>query len=167
MTVLIHDQNETNSKNVLKDNTRETTIISDNGKIHPCICCFGCWIKTPGKCVINDGFENMGVLLSKCNQLVIISRCIYGSYSPFVKNVLDRFVCPYQLPYFKNINGETRHPGRYKNDITLSVHFYGEITAAEKDTAAKLVNKLLFNRVNVNFYRSFEEIHLFKTPVGS
>jgi len=158
MTVLIHDQNEINSKNVLKDNTRETTIISDNGKIHPCICCFGCWIKTPGKCVINDGFENMGMLLSKCDRFIIISRCIYGSYSPFIKNVLDRIVCPYQLPYFKNNNGETRHPGRYKNKIALSVHFYGEITAAEKDTAAKLVNKLLFNRVEVSFYHSFDEV---------
>jgi len=162
MNVLIHDRKEINSKNFLKDDDTKTVIISDNGNIHPCICCFGCWIKTPGQCVIKDGYGNMGVLLSKCNHLIIISQCLYGSYSPFVKNVLDRSVCPYQLPYFKNKNGETRHPGRYKNKITLSVHFYGEITDAEKDTAKKLVNKLLFYKVNVCFCNSFDDIDLFK-----
>jgi len=158
MNLLIHDLKETDGINIFKDASAETVVVSDNGKIRPCMCCFGCWIKTPGKCVINDGYDNMGVLFSKCNNLIIISQCFYGSYSPFVKNVLDRSVCPYQLPYFRNINGETRHPGRYKNKIDLSVHFYGEITETEKDTAKKLVNKLLFNRVNVNFYNTFNEI---------
>jgi len=27
------------------------------------------WIKTPGLCIIKDGFENMGELLSKCSRL--------------------------------------------------------------------------------------------------
>jgi len=158
--ILIHDRKEIDSINIQKDNDKETLIISDNGKIHPCICCFGCWTKTPGKCVINDGYDNMGVLLSRCNHLIIISQCLYGSYSPYVKNVLDRSVCPYQLPYFINKNGETRHSKRYKNNITLSAHFYGDITADEKDTAKKLVNKLLFYKTDAYFYNSFEEIEV-------
>jgi len=158
MKLLIHDLEKLNENIPLNNNEDDITVISDNGKIYPCICCFGCWLKTPGQCVINDGYDNMGFLFSRCNHMIIISRCIYGGYSPFVKNVLDRSVCPYQLPYFKNINGETRHQKRYKNNIALSVHFYGEITAAEKDTAKKLVNKLLFNKIDVNFYNSFEEI---------
>jgi len=158
MKLLIHDLEKLNEDILLNNHRDGITVISDNGKIHPCICCFGCWIKTPGQCVINDGFDNMGELLSKCNQMIIISKCSYGSYSPFIKNVLDRSVCPYQLPYFKNKNGETRHTKRYKNNIALSVHFYGEITASEKDTARKLVNKLLFNKVAVYFYNSYNDI---------
>jgi len=158
MNLLIHDQNSIDAENILKDNSKGTVIISDNGKIHPCICCFGCWVKTPGQCIINDGYNNMGSLLSKCDQLIIISRCFYGGYSPFVKNVLDRSVCPYQLPYFINKNGETRHPKRYKNNITLSVHFYGDISEIEKETARKLVDKLSFYKNKVSFYYTFEEI---------
>ncbi|MDR2922943.1 MAG: NAD(P)H-dependent oxidoreductase, partial [Treponema sp.] len=112
MNILIHDRKDINK--ILKDNSEKTVVISDNGKIKPCICCFGCWIKTPGQCVIKDGFDNMGELWSKCNKLTIISQCFYGGYSPFVKNVLDRSVCPYQLPYFIKTKGEMRHPKRYK-----------------------------------------------------
>jgi len=158
MNVLIHDQKSIDIENVLKDNSVETVIVSDNGKIRPCICCFGCWIKTPGQCVINDGYNNMGTLLSKCDQLIIINRCFYGCYSPFIKNILDRSVCPYQLPFFRNDNGETRHPKRYKNDISLTVYFYGEISENEKETARKLVNKIRYHKTNVNFYNTFEEI---------
>jgi multimeric flavodoxin WrbA len=159
MNILIHDRNSIENEKILKNNTEETIIISDNGKIKPCICCFGCWIKTPGQCVIKDGFDNMGELWSKCNQLIIISQCYYGCYSPFVKNVLDRSICPYQLPYFTEINGETRHPKRYKNKIEMSIHFYGKITENEKETVRMLGNKyFIFKSLSIFFYDSFEEI---------
>ena len=161
MNVLIHDREQSSDDDIMKMTHDETIIISDNGKIQPCICCYGCWLKTPGQCVINDGYNNMGALLSKCNQLIVISRCIYGAYSPFVKNVIDRTVCPYLLPYFKTKKGGTHHPKRYVNNITLSVHFYGEMSDSEKETARKLVtaNKNnLYKNSSVSFYKSFDEI---------
>jgi multimeric flavodoxin WrbA len=160
MKLLIHDLEKLN-ENKLLNNRDEITVISDNGKIKPCICCYGCWIKTPGKCIIDDGYNNMGMLLSKCNQLIVISKCFYGGYSPFVKNVFDRSVCPYLLPYFKTKNGETHHPKRYKNTIALSVHFYGKISETEKETAKKLIvanGNNLFQKTNINFYDTFDEI---------
>ena len=157
MNIIIHDRKESSEGNILKDNSIETVIISDNGKIQPCVCCFDCWVKTPGQCVIKDGYDNMGMLLSKCSQLIIISQCFYGGFSPFVKNVLDRCVCPYQLPYFTIINGVTRHPKRYKNKILMSLHFYGNTTENEKETAKKLADRLFYKRT-VSFYNSFDEI---------
>jgi len=158
MNILVHDVKE--AGHFLKNNQDEITVISDNGKIKPCLCCFGCWVKTPGKCVINDGYNNMGTLLSKCNQMIVISQCIYGGYSPFVKNIFDRSVS-YLLPYFKIKNGETCHPKRYDNVIELTVHFYGEISETEKETAKKLVkanSKSMFEKTEVYFYKSIEEI---------
>ena len=157
MKLLMHDLEKLNENILLGSNEDDITVISDNGKINPCICCFACWIKTPGQCIIKDGYENMGVLLSKCSQMIIISKCFYGSYSPFIKNVLDRTVCPYQLPYFKIKNGETRHPKRYKNNYTLTVYFYGKITEAERETAQKVV-KTYQENVHIYFYKTFEEI---------
>jgi multimeric flavodoxin WrbA len=157
MNIIVHDLNSIKTENIIKDSSVETIVISDNGKIKPCICCYGCWIKTPGQCVIKDVFENLGVLLSKCNEMIIISKCYYGCFSPFVKNVLDRCVCPYILPYFKTKKGETRHPKRYENNISYSFYLYGIITEKEKDTISKLVKKI-GQKTMVNFYNSFDEI---------
>ena len=161
MKLLIHDIEKGNENLLLDNKANDVTVISDNGKIHPCICCYGCFIKTPGQCVIKDGYDNLGLLFSKCNQLIIISQCFYGGYSPFVKNVIDRGACPYLLPYFETRNGEMHHQMRYKNSIELIVHFYGKISEAEKETAEKLVkaNEInLFQKSTVYFYKALEEI---------
>jgi len=157
--IIIHDLDDLVIGSILKDNQTDTVVIPHNEKILPCMCCFACWIKTPGQCVIKDGYDNMGELLSKCDQLIIISRNCYGGFSPFVKNVLDRSVCPFILPYFITENGETRHPRRYKNKISYSAHFYGIFSGNEKETAENLVKKIAQKqKMTVNFYNSFEDI---------
>ena len=42
----------------------EYKVIKPQGDIHHCIGCFGCWFKTPGKCVLQDGYERTGIDLS-------------------------------------------------------------------------------------------------------
>jgi len=161
MNLLIHDLKELDSKNILVDSSEETIVVSDNGKIKPCNGCECCIVSTPGQCTIKDGYENLCVLLSKCNKLILISQCFYGGYSPFVKNVLERMADSYLLPSFIKRNGETHRLKRYPNDIKLYVHFYGNISQKEKETAKKLVkaNEMNFCRESsICFYNSSEEI---------
>jgi multimeric flavodoxin WrbA len=158
MDILLHDVK--NIEQFCKINSDELMVIADNGKIKPCLCCYGCWIKTPGKCMIDDGYNNMAMFLSECSRLIIVSQCFYGCYSPFVKNVIDRSI-PYLLPYFRIKHGETHHAKRYKNNVVLEVHFYGEMSEMEKETARKLVkaNEInMFTNNEVHFYKSIEEI---------
>ena len=138
MTLVIHDLKEGvidfgNSK-----------VVSDNGSIKHCAGCFGCWTKTPGQCVIHDGYENMGRLLSECGRLVIISKCTFGGYSPFVKNVLDRSI-GYVHPFFEMRNGEMHHKRRYDNKIAIELYMYGDMTDAERETAKELVRANAMN----------------------
>lgn len=154
MKIIIHDLDHQNFTSIYQMQENDTMVISDNGKIHNCIGCFGCWIKTPGMCILKDNYDNMGELLSKCHELIIISKCIYGSYSPFIRNILDRSIS-FLLPYFTKINGETHHQRRYNNQFTLSAHFYGDgITKAEQETA-----KALVTANGINFYSSDNKVY--------
>lgn len=140
----------------------DTTVILNDGEMKKCTGCFGCWVKTPGQCVLADKYQKLGELFGKTEEIVIISRCCFGSYSSFVKNVMDRSIS-YILPYFEMRNGEMHHRARYRNHIRIRVFFYGEhLTDAEKDTARRLVEA---NAVNfhgkvgeISFAESAEEI---------
>ena len=144
-----------NQKKII-DN-EDISIICDNDRIKSCMGCFECWIKTPGKCKIRDGYENLAKLYSKADKVVIISQCIYGSYSPFVKNVLDRTI-PYLLPFFKFKNKEMHHITRNKTKFDLNVYFYGEHLLPNEKTAAKEIVKANSLNLDVkNFTVSFLE----------
>ena len=119
--------------------------------------CFYCWIKTPGECRIKDGYDNLAELYSKAEKIIIISRCYYGSYSPFVKNILDRSI-PYLLPFFKIKNKEMHHTVRYKKKFYFDVYFYGENISDEEKKIAKNIVKANCINLNVdNFNVSFLE----------
>ena len=140
----------------------EYKIIKPDKEIKPCIGCFGCWIKTPGKCVIQDGYEGTGITLGKCSELILISRCTYGSVSPFIKMVIDRAIS-YIHPDFVIRKGEMHHKRRYDNVIQLTAYFYGEnITDIEKETARNLMEANADNYdgtvKSVQFYQSVEEL---------
>lgn len=140
----------------------EHTIIQPKKEIQPCVGCFGCWVKTPGKCVIHDGYEGTGIALSKCEDLILVSRCCYGSLSPFVKTVLDRAIS-YMHPDFVLRNGEMHHKRRYKNVISLSAYLYGEdMTREEIETAQGILQANAENYdgelKSVLFYKTAREL---------
>ncbi len=140
----------------------EYKLIRPTKTIQHCVGCFGCWVKTPGKCVIHDGYENTGVDMSRCTELILISECCYGSVSPFVKTVLDRSIS-YVHPDFVIRKGEMHHKRRYKNIIALSAYFYGNsVTEAEKETARNIIESNAFNYdgiiKKVCFYKTAEEL---------
>ncbi len=151
MKLLIHDLENKEFKKIFPNQLDDTIIISDDGTIHHCIGCFGCWIKTPGACIIRDKYGDMGEYLSKCQEVILISKCCYGGFSPFVKNVLDRSIS-YIHPYFVIRNGDMHHRRRYKNHMDMRVWFYGEnITEKEKQTSEKLVKA---NSINLDCHVS-------------
>ncbi|MFA7673041.1 MAG: flavodoxin family protein [Clostridia bacterium] len=146
MKLIIHDLTPEQEIEVLLPK-QDTCVISDDGSIKPCIGCFGCWIKTPGQCVIRDNYGNMGETLSKCDELILISRCTYGGFSPFVKNVLDRSIS-YIHPFFIIKNGEMHHRLRYNRHLNMSVYFYSSGLTEQDRTIAKSLVKA--NAINLH-----------------
>jgi multimeric flavodoxin WrbA len=161
MRVVIHDMNDGEINKIFNDKTN-IHFISDDNTIKNCIGCYGCWIKTPGQCVLPDKYNDMGSILSKAEDLIIISKCYYGGYSPFVKNVLERSI-PYMHPYFSIKSKEMHHKNRYDNRFNLEIYFYGEnITDDEKETAKSLINANILNfdciLKNLKFLKNTDEL---------
>ncbi len=162
MRLIIHDLKSEEFEKLFPNGLEDTSVISDDGSIHNCIGCFGCWLKTPGACVIRDKYGDMGEYLSKCDEIIIISKCVYGGFSPFVKNVLDRSIS-YVLPFFKINNGEMHHQRRYDNKVDMKVWFYeNKITEKEKQTARRIVKanciNLYWEISNVLFVNDIKEM---------
>ena len=140
MKLLLHDLPEKEAKKLLPNIPKDTIVYSPKQNIHPCIGCFSCWFVTPGYCIIKDDHCNLSESFSKVQEVVIISKCVYGSYSPYIKNVIDRNLS-YVLPFFELREGNTRHTPRYENKINFTVHFYGEnLSQEEKSIAQDLVD---------------------------
>lgn len=138
MNLVIHDLEQKELEHFYQVKP-EDYVISKEHEIHSCMGCFGCWLKTPGRCVIKDQFQQMGERFAEADQIVLISRCTYGGYSPFVKGVLERSIS-FILPYFTIRKGEVHHALRYRKHPIIHTIFYGDkITADERETAELLV----------------------------
>lgn len=117
--------------------------------VHSCLGCFGCWLRTPGACVIKDRAADFAARIAQTNELVIVSRLVYGGYSPEVKAVVDRSL-GYLLPYFRIIQKRMHHVPRYPCQIDLNIHFYQE-KLLENDFRIKIAEKLVkANALNLN-----------------
>ncbi len=144
MKLVIHDLTTEEWEKIVAE-YGDCTVVSDNRTIRPCVGCFCCWAKDPGRCVLKDGYENMGVLVHRADEVVVISRYAYGAVSGFVKNVFDRCLA-YVLPQFEVIGGETHHKKRYEEDKPFTFVFYGRaFTQAEKAAAFRYVTAVCTN----------------------
>ena len=89
--------------------------------IKPCRGCFSCWVKTPGRCIIDDDDQEAILRATAVSDLVIwLTPITFGGYSPELKKALDRII-PILLPFFIKIRGETHHPLRYPQQRRLLV----------------------------------------------
>ncbi len=120
-------------------------------EIKPCMGCYACWIKTPGKCIIDDyGRELVSEMIN--SQLVVyLTPVIYGGYSPELKKALDRII-PLLLPFFKKIKGEVHHPKRYETYPDVLVL---GITNRENQDEEVIFNELI-GRNALNWYSTFK-----------
>ena len=136
-------------------------LFSANPIVKHCMGCFGCWIKTPGRCVISDRCSDIPSYIAKCDEMILISPISFGCYSESIKAVIDRSI-PYVLPYFRIVGGEMHHKMRYKHAFKLTVLFYGECDDEERQIAESLVRANAVNfgakSYEVKFFDVIEEL---------
>jgi len=81
-------------------------------KLVHCIGCFGCWVKTPGICVMPDDGRKIIQTIIQSDMIILFSPITFGGYSSVLKIIVDRFI-PLILPYFEKFHDETHHLPRY------------------------------------------------------
>ncbi|MVX63814.1 flavodoxin family protein [Clostridium chromiireducens] len=159
--LLVHDLNDEDSKEIIPLLPSESKILSrEINNIKGCIGCFNCWIKTPGRCIIEDSYTEMPKYILEGGTFVIITKIKYGCYTSYVKNVIDRSI-GFLLPFFQTVNGELHHLPRYNNDnLRFIVIGYGDdVTSEEEQTFKDLIKG---NATNLCF--SDYKAYVVKTP---
>ena len=121
-----------------------------DGKYAPCQGCFGCWTKHPAECFMKDRLRQACRIIGRADELVIVTRNLYGAYSPAVKNVLDRSIGS-STPFSTYRGRQMHHTLRYGKHDLWKVIVYGDITDAEKDSFRYLAER---NAVNDGFEKS-------------
>ncbi|WP_455715518.1 flavodoxin family protein [Anaerosporobacter sp.] len=122
-------------------------------KIANCVGCFGCWVKTPGKCVIRDDAVDVYPYIAKSDTLLYITRIKYGSYDTIMKTMIERSI-PVQQAFIRLVNGEAHHVQRNVALKKATIIAYGNIPTEEKEIFKRLVQR---NAYNMHF-ESYEVI---------
>ena len=117
--------------------------------IAPCEGCFGCWVKTPGMCAIDDDGRNVARVACQSDLWIFLTHVTFGGYSSELKKAVDRMIC-LGLPYFIDVNNEIHHPLRYAKCAAL----VGIGSAEERDSESAEIFKRLVKRNAVNFRSS-------------
>jgi multimeric flavodoxin WrbA len=90
------------------------SILLRERRIDDCIGCFGCWVKTPGRCVHDDDMTAIlrSVILS--DRVVFASDLRFAMLSPLTLSTLNRFL-PLGCAYLRlDSRGRTAHFPRYE-----------------------------------------------------
>ena len=85
--------------------------------VRPCGGCFGCWLQTPGRCVMHDTDE-VAAAVAGSDLTVYLTPVTFGGYSSQLKKAVDHLIFLI-LPFFKTIDGETHHVPRYGKRANL------------------------------------------------
>ena len=125
-------------------------VVAADGHYAPCQGCFGCWTSHPAECFMKDGLRQVCRVIGQADELVIVTKNLYGGYSAAVKNVLDRSIGT-STPLSTYRGGQMHHTLRYGKHGLWKVVVYGDITGEEKETFRLLAQR---NAINDGFERS-------------
>ena len=124
--------------------------LAADGKYAPCQGCFGCWTKHPAECFMKDQLQQVCRVIGQADELVIITKNLYGEYSAAVKNILDRSIGT-STPFSTYRGRQMHHTLRYGKHDLWKVIVYGDVTDAEKETFRYRAER---NALNDGFARS-------------
>lgn len=114
--------------------------------IRPCLGCFGCWIQTPGRCIMPDTDEIAQAMI-RSELFIFLTPVTFGGYSSELKKAIDHIISNIQ-PFFETVQGETHHRPRY--DYYPNLLIVG--TLPQHDPESEEIFRKLAERNALNMY---------------
>ena len=99
---------------------------------------------------MKDSLKQASRVIGQADEFVIITENLYGTYSPAVKNVLDRSI-GISTPLSTYRGKQMHHTLCYGKHNLLKVIVYGDITDREKETFTYMAER---NAINDGFEKS-------------
>jgi len=123
--------------------------------LKPCLGCFGCWLKTPGRCVIpGDRGAALAEAFVRPDLVVLGGATPYGCFALPIKAAIERSL-PIQLPFFWRFRGQVHHVPRYERLPRIVSAGFGEASEAEDAIHLELVRAMCDCRAVPRQKRSF------------
>lgn len=122
-----------------------TGLILRDKEIAPCLGCFGCWVKIPGICVVDDDGREVVRMAVQSDLMVFLTPVTFGGYSSILKKALDRII-PIVSPFFVTVGGEIHHRPRY----TRYPSIIGVGILPQPDEESERIFKTLVSRNAIN-----------------
>ena len=98
---------------LLKSSKHTVTILELRDiDVRYCIGCWGCWVKTPGECIVADGSRDICRECINSDLVLFTSPVIMGFTSALLKKAHDKLI-PLIHPYLEFVQGEIHHLARY------------------------------------------------------
>ncbi len=127
-------------------NWNVTSFTLKDEEIRPCLGCFGCWLQTPGQCILPETHEITANVVQS-DLVVFLTPITFGGYSSELKKAVDHLI-PNILPFFTQVNGETHHKPRYQHYAKLLI--IG--VTPEQDTTGERIFTTLAERNAINMW---------------
>ncbi|MBO4981046.1 MAG: flavodoxin family protein [Lachnospiraceae bacterium] len=93
-------------------------------QLKPCVGCNACWLKTPGVCSIQDGYEEILKGYIEYDATVFLAGTALNFVDYRMKNVIDR-ILPLVTMYIHIVDGQCRHVPRYDRKYQFGLLYFG------------------------------------------
>lgn len=116
-----------------------------------CIGCFGCWVKTPGECIVADSSRDICRAYMNSDLVLFASPIIMGFTSALLKKAHEKLI-PLNHPYFELVQNEVHHLTRYDKYPPI-----GLLLEKDKDTDEEDIRIIsdIYRRTAISFRTSF------------
>ena len=113
--------------------------------VSQCKGCFECWVKTPGRCGVRDGTEELVRELLASHLLVVASPTSMGMTTALSRRATERMI-PILHPHFEVVGGEIHHRARYARYPRMALLYGADgCDAEDEDLLVLLYRRLATN----------------------
>ncbi|RJS78658.1 flavodoxin family protein [Methanophagales archaeon] len=129
--------------------------------IRYCLGCFGCWVKTPGECIVADDSRDICREYINSDFVLFASPIIMGFTSTLLKKAHDKLI-PLIHPYLEIVRNEFHHLARYEKYPRIGLLLEKSKSADKRDI--KIISGI-YMRDAINLKTSFCFTRLTTDPV--